>query len=199
MKCAMCNGTGWVVTDRGATKCECSNRPAIVQQIPEIHFEDAVAALSVLAYFPPEPRARLLIMDALKAMCPNSEALAYVVRRTVNLFRKWDDCGIPGLRAVLACKYVPADGIPAEIVALYPDGVPPEPIPAHRSLQAAPQSIALPPGRVTADSKLDARVKEAAGPVLGPQRRPIRQQKRDKEFRELLEGLETPPHLRNNE
>jgi hypothetical protein len=199
--CEVCHGVGWEVTERGAKRCVCrlfEDPPHQTEQIADKAFAEAVTALGALAFFPTEQRARTVIGEGLARMCPTVDALRYVVRRAVDLYRTWDQCGMPGLRQILCCsKYRPVDGMMITRTEAFPEGVPPESPPMPPALPPGPQRGALPPGMaVSADSKMDAGVRTAAGPIYGPQRRPIRPAGTDKKFREHLDDVLTPPHLR---
>lgn len=162
MKCELCD-EGWKITERGAVRCECQSAkmPESVQRTPidGISLAQATKALSAIGYFPREPMAQGVIGDALAAMCPNVEALRYVVRRACELYQNWERCGIQGLRQIVCFRYRPADGIEIYGTLAFPGGLPEDPK-APKKLLDAPPMKALPPGNVvTEDSRMDARVR----------------------------------------
>lgn len=62
-------------------------------------------------YFPTDPGTRAAIMRLLAKMCPHKQALAWLVTTFTDRIGKWH--GPAELRAVLATRYQPADGIEA--------------------------------------------------------------------------------------
>lgn len=72
---------------------------------------NAIDELSICEFFPREPGAQAAVMKLLAKMCPHREALRWLVDQFVNRIGKWH--GPAELRAVLATRYRPADGIEA--------------------------------------------------------------------------------------
>src|SRR5689334_23222783 len=98
MTCNKCEGTGWVVDDRGARRCRaCAKTEAPGTPLTSEALVGAIRALQVLAFFPTAPEAHTMIGDALGSMCSTVEQVRYVIRRAVGLYQTWDKCGIPGL------------------------------------------------------------------------------------------------------
>jgi hypothetical protein len=124
----------------------------------------AVRALRVLAFFPSEGEARAMVASALLRMCHTAEQCRYVVKKACDLYRKWDDCGIPGLRQILCSLTIPRDGLVQLSTEAYPDGIP---LPQGAGLTMLPnapwQPAQLPPGRlVSAAADVDGMVVHVA-------------------------------------
>ncbi len=199
MSCELCKETpGWVMTASGAAKCQCraEDIAATVERSPidGRSLSLATRALSTIGFFPREDEARMVIGDALAAMCPNVAALRYVVRRACELYQNWDRCGIQGLRQIVCYRFRPADGIEIYGTSAYPAGLPPDPKAKQPQLPAG-STLALPPGTVvSANERLDARVRllahakdmnihtrprRPAQPPTNPNYRPIGQKEID--------------------
>lgn len=71
----------------------------------------AINELSMCEYFPSEAGARGAIQLLLARMCPDREALEWLVREFVDRIGKWH--GPVELRGILCTRYKPADGIEA--------------------------------------------------------------------------------------
>jgi hypothetical protein len=157
---------GFVLVERGgisaAKFCIC-REPAETGQAgrevtPEIATAATEALCDVLAFAPSTKLGRMLIANALIAMCPNEESVRWLVERACALHTKWGTCGIPGLRQILCSRYLPKDGLTISATEAYPEGVPP-----GRHLQQQPLFAVLPPGRVaSADADMDQRVQSVA-------------------------------------
>jgi len=72
-------------------------------------FENAVAAMTILRFFPSEPIARAMIMDLLSRMVSTKQQLEWLVRVMVDKVGEWR--GPAELRALLCTRFRPADGI----------------------------------------------------------------------------------------
>ncbi len=143
MSC-ICEGTGWVVTERGAASCKCRNQRIEASQagtpITAAAIAQAVEALGdTLAFFPKGLAGRAVIGDAVSSMCGTVEQARYMVRRAVALYKTWDRCGIPGLRQIICHSGIPADGVMLSITESFPEGLPPERV-------GPPMARLLPPG-----------------------------------------------------
>jgi hypothetical protein len=73
--------------------------------------DTAIADLSMCQFFPADEATRSSIQLLLVKMCPNREALTWLVDQFVNRIGEWR--GAVELRAVLCWHYRPADGIEA--------------------------------------------------------------------------------------
>jgi len=71
----------------------------------------AVADLSMLRYFPADEGTRAAVAALLAAICPDKEALLWLVDEFTNRIGEWR--GPKELRAVLSTRWMPADGIEA--------------------------------------------------------------------------------------
>jgi hypothetical protein len=71
--------------------------------------EKAADRLSMLEYFPANPRATGAIMELLAEMCPHKCALEWLTDTMVNRIGRW--IGPAELRGLLCWKFRPADGI----------------------------------------------------------------------------------------
>ena len=80
-------------------------------QIKPSDLTQAIEDLSMCEFFPSDPGAQSAIMRLLAKICPSREALQWLVSTFVNRIGKWH--GPTELRAVLATKYRPNDGIEA--------------------------------------------------------------------------------------
>jgi len=157
--CLICQGNGWVETPNGARRCECfvdqrSDTPKT--PIDGRSLALATRALSAIGYFPRDHEAQTIIGDALAAMCPNVEALRYVVRRACELYQHWDRCGLQGLRQIVCFRYRPADGIEIYGTAAYPGGLPVDAKESTLTLPAAVPQLAI-EGEVVEGVSADAR------------------------------------------
>jgi hypothetical protein len=158
-ECNICGGTGFVIVERGgvsaAKRCDC-RKPAGTEQAgrpvtPEAATAATEALCDVLEFAPSTKLGRMLIANALVAMCFNEDSVWWLVERACTLHTKWSTCGIPGLRQILCSKHLPNDGLMISATEAYPEGVPSE-----SPVQQLKLSPALPPGRVaSADSKMD--------------------------------------------
>ena len=72
----------------------------------------AIANLSMLRFFPPDEATRAAIQALLVRICPDRVALLWLVDEFVNRIGEWR--GSLELRAVLATRWLPADGIDAD-------------------------------------------------------------------------------------
>jgi hypothetical protein len=192
MSCNICQGTGWIVTERGAKECQCRKaQQARDEQRTAVSPESitvALKAFDALAWFPKEPTARVFIGDAMRTMCPSAEALQYLVRIVLHHYTTWEDCGIPGLRQIVCTKFKPADGIESEPTKRFPDGLPSET--KHEPLALPPGAHrALPAGHVASgDAQIDQAVDNAATTVRMPKARVS-----DGKFERLLRETITAP------
>jgi hypothetical protein len=160
--CPICLGTGWETVSQGVysgvRRCGCravTPKPEGQTPIDDDSITYAVEALDTLAFFPRGNRLALTVIgDAIASMCGSVEALRYMVRRACSLYKTWDQCGIPGLRQIVCSLYRPADGIESGGTEMYPDGIPSERQESPPRLPAGAQ-LALPPGQVSADPKLE--------------------------------------------
>lgn len=71
----------------------------------------AIANLSMLRFFPPDEATRAAIQALLVRICPHRESLLWLVDEFVNRIGEWR--GPLELRAILATRWLPADGISA--------------------------------------------------------------------------------------
>lgn len=78
--------------------------------------EKAVAKLSMCRFFPPDEMARAAIEQLLARICPDQEALTWLVDEFVNHIGEWR--GPVELRAILCTRYKPSDGIEADSLLL---------------------------------------------------------------------------------
>jgi len=71
--------------------------------------------LDTLAFAPGrnEKIARAYINKRIVEMCNSEEQIAWLTDRVCDLYTKWEDCGIPGIRQILSSnsKYLPKDGM----------------------------------------------------------------------------------------
>jgi hypothetical protein len=158
-ECNICGGTGFVIVERGgisaAKHCDC-RKPAETEQAgkpvsPEVAVAATEALCDVLEFAPSTKLGRMLISNALIAMCPSEDSVWWLVVRACTLHTKWLTCGLPGLRQILCSRHLPKDGLTISATEAYPEGVPSE-----RPLQQEPLFPALPPGSVgTADKEID--------------------------------------------
>lgn len=72
----------------------------------------AIANLSICKFFPADAAARAAIRMFLVRICPDAEALDWLVRTVMNRIGEWP--GPLELRAILCTKFRPADGIEAD-------------------------------------------------------------------------------------
>lgn len=79
------------------------------ERFSQFDLEMAVAELSMCEYFPTDDPTRAAIMRLLARICPHEEALRWLVRTFVDRIGRWH--GPTELRAVLATRYRPADGV----------------------------------------------------------------------------------------
>jgi hypothetical protein len=212
MTCNLCD-EGWRITERGAVRCECQSATVTQQSVHRsaidgISLAQATRALSVIGYFPRDPMAQGVIGDALASMCPNVDALRYVVRRACELYQNWERCGIQGLRQIVCYRYRPADGAEIYGTSAYPGGLPPDPQAQGKGI-AAPDLKALPPGaEISADDRIAKRVRllahvkdinhtpKKSSPPVDPNFRPITEadvqreieKRRDEQARRELYG-----------
>jgi hypothetical protein len=165
-ECELCGGTGFMIVERGsitaAKPCTCCGR-ASKSSKPGIPLTAEVAAVytaticDTLAFAPPKEAklARAHINNRLLAMCDSEEQLKWLTDRVCDLYTKWEDCGIPGLRQMLCLQYRPKDGIELFSTKSYPDGIPLE------KPQLESVSKALPPGHaVSASPSIEAAVSD---------------------------------------
>lgn len=156
MNCNECDGTGWKITEKGATPCDCRKRKIAQSQagtpLTAVAISQAIEALSVLSFFPKEKAARMMIGDAIGSMCSTVEQMRHMIRRAAGLYISWDKCGIPGLRQIVCHAGTPADGEVLMLTEAYPEGL--------RSEKPAPPAMrALPAGApVTAELGIDAAI-----------------------------------------
>jgi hypothetical protein len=187
MACEKCT-EGWVVTERGAKRCNC-NQPVDRSAKPPVLTEDEaaffVAQLAAVPYFPAEPGARLAIGDELRSMANSATEADWLVKRMRRLYERWP--GPNEMRRVYVSRHAPRDGVmPIGISEAYPDGIPSERI-------EVPSLKALPPGHaVSADPKLERAIAEAAEIMKLPPARQI-----DTRFSKTLEAVLTAPQDRD--
>ncbi len=166
MKCTNSNcQDGWVLTAQGAKKCECrkQSQPAVTATpIDRRSLAMATRSLEAIGFFPRETEAQTIIGDALAAMCPNVEALRYVVRRACELYQHWDRCGLQGLRQIVCFRYRPADGVEIYGTAAYPGGLPADPKELTRAALPSAAQLAIESAGeegVSADAQLDRQIR----------------------------------------
>jgi hypothetical protein len=177
-KCAPFGGL-WRETDAGMRRCLCARGNALkasqaaASAIPQ-HVEPvitatsakgAVEAMTAIPFFPTEDMARTMIADELRQMCRSRVELFWLVKRMIELYRKWP--GVPELRMVYCSKHIPLDGKKAlGISESFPEGIPSE-------KQEALASLALPPGENMREVlQIEAAVRELAPAKTMPAPRP---------------------------
>ncbi len=72
----------------------------------------ANARLKMLAFYPSDPEAQAAVMELLAKICPDREALEWLVDTMINKVGTWK--GPTELRGVLCWRYPPADGVEAD-------------------------------------------------------------------------------------
>lgn len=82
-----------------------------MDKFTEADLRIANARLKLLMFYPSDPEAQGALMELLARMCPNREALTWLVDTMINRVGVWK--GPTELRGVLCCKFAPADGIEA--------------------------------------------------------------------------------------
>jgi hypothetical protein len=140
----------------------------------------------VLAYAPKTTAGMAHIAESLMAMCATEAEADWTTARACELYRRWEDCGIPGLRQIVSSFRRPKDGISVSSTAAFPDG-----IPASKPLPS-PAPLLLPPGP-------PAEVQSATAAVRGPGELPDPgpvDAKRQREFDQVLDEVLTPPEDR---
>ena len=191
MNCQFCSDTpGWEITERDAVRCRHTKaKPAeSFTPITPGSVSQAVKALGAIAFFPQDQMAQTMIGDALASMCGSVEALRYVVRRAVALYRTWDRCGVPGLRQIVCAGYRPADGIESGPTDSYPDGLPSETKYDPLALPEGARKL-LPAGHtVTVDVELEKSIQELAEKCKMPPAHPLVDQ-----FAHMLREIMTAP------
>ena len=188
MSCEKCDGTGWIIVDtpKGSAAKPCACRPVRKPEPPKgkpLTEKEAIAALTLLCGtlgWPPEAGARGLIVKAMMTMCSTKEQAMWMVERAAELYTRWPDCGIRGLRQILSSdlRYLPADGVTISCTEAYPEGIP------STRKDPEPLQLALPPGHVaSADLEMDESIQRLAqvksidrpAPVPNPNFKPITQ------------------------
>lgn len=157
-----------------------------------------LADLTVLKFFPTEPRARAGItrivcemVDPSNRVSPEDQA-RWLVARIITLFNEWP--GPKEMRAVFCSRFRPADGIEAlPDMEKYPEGLPSDP--------ALPPLLPPPPARqikrgepVTKDAELGA----GFGALLKSTEMPsarlsYEERQKERNFSRLLEATITAP------
>lgn len=165
-ECELCSGTRFMIVERGSitaakpcTSCGRASKPAkprtpLTAEVVAVY---TATICDTLAFAPPREAklARAHITNRLLAMCDSEEQLKWLTDRACDLYTKWEDCGIPGLRQILCFQYRPRDGIEPFSTIAYPDGIPVE------KPQLEPVSKALPPGHaVSASPSIEASVSD---------------------------------------
>lgn len=82
-----------------------------MELISEKDVKRAIADLSMCQFFPSDPSTQAAIGVFLCRICPHRQALEWLVRTFVDRVGKWE--GPVELRAVLATRFRPSDGIEA--------------------------------------------------------------------------------------
>ena len=172
--CEKCGGVGFVIVEHnglsGARICSC--RAAAVeraiaekQPIGPPPREDVTAfmvkGLCQLLAFSPDEAGMAIIVNALIDMCYTEEQVSFVINRAANLYTKWEDCGILGLRQILCSRYTSRDGLMVYETKAYPDGVP-----SFRPPE--PWRPMLAPGKVASEDPLLDRQIEQLGRMKAP-------------------------------
>ena len=195
MNCEQCNDTGWIVTERGAKRCpHFAERQATPRTpIDGRSLAMATRGLGAIGFFPRDQESQTIIGDALAAMCPNVEALRYVVRRATELYQVWDRCGIQGLRQIVSYRYLPADGISIYGSSEFPEGLPPDPKSNPPAALPAGVTLQLPAGNEsTADTELEQKIRTIAAKSPRLSGTPLPDDKTTKRLRAII----TPPQER---
>lgn len=179
-ECASYGGSFRIVKD-GAARCRCARGQALtalsVRPVPPeraeavltpLEISSAVDSLAAMPWFPHEDGARIMIGDALAAMCRNGAACFDLVRRMLVLYRQW-----PGIREMRIC-YCALIGPPLSgqdlhlaVSEFYPDG--------FGSPVLASAILALPAGHMASmDRVLDdgVRLLAIAKDLNRPKKRP---------------------------
>jgi hypothetical protein len=113
--CSICGGTGFVIVERGSTsaakRCDC-RKPAETHcagkpVTPELATAATEALCDVLAFAPSTKLGRMVISNALIAICPSEDSVWWLVERACNLHTKWQTCGISGLRQIICSRHLP--------------------------------------------------------------------------------------------
>lgn len=139
MSCDKCGGTGWIVRERNGissvSACSCRKPLAISKPFEDTGtpLSDKVASLltfelcETLDFAPDEKQelGRAAIALALQSMCETEAEADWTIKRACNLYRKWGDCGIPGLRQIVSSFRLPKDGFSMFSTPVFPDGLPP--------------------------------------------------------------------------
>jgi hypothetical protein len=76
-----------------------------------------IAKLSLMKYFPPDPDARLALVEMICGFADDNEKIAWLVKRALAIFNEWP--GPHELRALYCSRWRPADGTEA-YSALFP-------------------------------------------------------------------------------
>jgi len=163
-RCEVCRAGGdWLLIvehqgTTGAARCDCPRGKALaarsVRPVPPERakpmltaeeISGAVEGLAAMPWFPPDEGARIMVGDALAALCRDGLSCFELVRRMLVLYRQW-----PGVREMRIC-YCALIGVPLsgddlhlEISEFYPDGF---------GRQVAPTAVglALPCGHAAKD------------------------------------------------
>lgn len=201
MICQHCGGTGWIVketaTNSGVLACSCRQQPARKpfpddgSPLNDLNVAVYVHRLcGVLAYAPKTIQGTTHIAESLLAMCETAAEADWVTDRACQLYTRWDECGIPGLRQIVSSFRRPKDGLSVFSTAAFPDGAPVTPLPA-------PAPLMLPPGASAAPALPEGDRPEAL--VRGFAELPELdrdEQRRQREFDQLLSDVETGPEDR---
>lgn len=186
--CSNCAPFGglFMETERGLRRCTCPAGQALKAAddarkagprhdvrpiISAANASLAVKALSAMPYFPAaNETACTMVADAIMGMCTDVSQPMWLVRRMLNLYRRWP--GVVEMRMVFAARFAPLDGIvPEGGSEIYPDGIPSE------AKRPDPVMKALPPGEISADRALDNGVRLLA--QAKSMDRPSRQSRRE--------------------
>jgi hypothetical protein len=197
MTCRICGGTGWEVSDEGASRCACMKTklaPLLLskRQLADLAIEatNSSEALSAIPGYPFDSRGRKEVADALMTMCSSPEEIRFVVKRAIALFKSWKDCAVPGLRAVLCSRYKTRDGIESQAIEAFPDGIPSERDgkTGYQQLEQGPKPKALPAAAANpaADEKILAETVRVAKAKSPPPAIP----RTDDEFSRKLDELD---------
>jgi hypothetical protein len=199
MTCEHCGGTGWIVKEgliSAVAPCAC--RRAVARKpfeddgtpLDEVSASVYVDRLCAVLSFAPAEDGRPTIVHCLMLMCETVAEAAWTTHRACELYTRWDDCGVPGLRQIVSSFRKPSDGISISSTPAFPEGLPP-----LRTLPAA-EPLRLPPGSSPRALESGEPVAAAACgfdrlPELSPE-----EKKRQREFDQVLEEVLTPTDQR---